>query len=63
MKATMLILINLFKKPSAHTLAQKELEENQRNLLAHESATAYNHKMTEYYRMNVQRLSKYIQEQ
>lgn len=53
----------VFKKPSAKSLAQIDLEEAERQMLKHDSSAAYHSKMADYYRETVVRLSNYIKEE
>lgn len=46
-------LIETFRKPSAVTLAQRELEESQRQLLECQRLHAYYGKMGEFYRQRI----------
>lgn len=52
---------NLFKVPSAHQLAVRDLENAKRDLLATQAAAEHQAKMVEYYQGVVARLSVYIQ--
>ena len=54
-------LSNLFRKPSARTLAQQSLEEAQRQALAYRSAAEYNARLSEYSDNLVTRLTAYLQ--
>ena len=49
-------------KPSAATLAQRELEDAQRALLEAQSGREYAHAMCQYHEARVQRLRVYLQE-
>jgi hypothetical protein len=53
-------ITKLFQKPSAKALAQRDLEECRRQLLASHSAAEYHAKQVEYYAQVVKRLSKYV---
>lgn len=54
---------NLFKKPSAKSLAQVDLEEAERQVLVHRASADYHAKMSEYYAKTVKRLSDYVKEE
>ena len=54
-------LFDIFRTPSARTLAQRQLEDAERNLLASKSQAEYAHKMAEYYEGMVIRLSAELQ--
>jgi len=51
---------NPFRKPSAAMLAQAELEEAQRQLLAAQSAAEYAQRMASYHEARIKRLKAYI---
>jgi len=51
-------LINPFHKPLAKDIIQETLRDYERNLLEHEAATSYSHKMSEYYREGIKRLQR-----
>lgn len=55
-----LTFTQLFKKPSAKTLAQQSLEDSQRQLLVHEANTTFHSKMAEYHRENIRRLTRVV---
>ena len=55
--------IQTFRKPSAASIAQRELEEAQRQALAHRSAAEYHLKLSEYSDGLVKRLTAYIKNQ
>ena len=55
-------LNTLFKKPSARSIAQIDLEEAERQVLIHSASANYHAKMTDYYKETVQRLTEYIKE-
>jgi len=52
-------IIGFFKLPLAQVKAKDDLEEAERQLLAHEAQALYHKKMTEYYRETFHRLSTY----
>ena len=54
--------INVFKKPSAKSIAQMDLEEAERQVLIHSASAGYHAKMADYYKETVQRLAAYIKE-
>lgn len=53
-------LFEMFRKPSAAVLAQRELEEAQRELLAAHSAQEYARRMADYHSDRIKRLSTYV---
>lgn len=53
-------LIQIFKTPSAHQIAIRELENAQRELLTAHATAEYSAKMVEYYQGMVARLSKAV---
>jgi len=55
-------LIQLFKEPKAHAIAQRELEESQRRLLEAQSAEEYARAMKEYHQNRIARLTEYLKE-
>jgi hypothetical protein len=55
-------LIATFRKPSAEIIAQAELEEARRQLLAAQSAAEYANGIILYRKTQIARLQKYIQE-
>lgn len=55
-------LTNLFRVPSAHTLAQRELEEAQRKLLEARSGVEYAQSMVSYHTARVDRLQRYVRQ-
>jgi hypothetical protein len=55
-------LIQTFRKPSAEIIAQAELEEAKRQLLAAQSAAEYANGIIFYRKAQIARLHKYIQE-
>lgn len=55
-------LNTLFKKPSARSIAQIDLEEAERQVLIHSASANYHAKMADYYKETVQRLAEYIKE-
>ncbi len=52
-----------FRKPSAASIAQRDLEEAQRQALAHRSAAEYHSKLSEYQEGLIKRLTLYIKNQ
>lgn len=54
---------NLFKKPSAKSIAQVDLEEAERQVLIHAASANYHTKMSEYYKETVKRLTDYVKEE
>jgi len=46
----------MFFKPKAKDIAQRNLEEAERNLLVHESQELYHRKMKEYYQESIKTL-------
>ena len=56
-------LIQLFKTPSAHQIAVRELENAQRELLTAQATAEYAVKMVEYYSDMVNRLHKTVTHQ
>ena len=53
---------NLFRRPSAHLLALRELEEAKRQSLAYRSAAEYNQRLSEYSDGQVIRLTDYLRQ-
>jgi hypothetical protein len=53
-------ITELFVHPSVKDLAIKELEQNQRALLSHQSSAMYYKKLVEYCEENIKRLRSYI---
>lgn len=53
-------LLELFRKPSAAVLAQRELEDAQRDYLRAVSAQEWARRMSEYHSDRVKRLSAYV---
>jgi len=53
-------ITKIFQKPSAKTIAQRDLEECRRQLLVSQNAAEYHTKQVEYYTQVVKRLSKYV---
>jgi hypothetical protein len=49
-----------FNTPTAETIAARELEEAQRELLKQQSHHEYTGKMVEYYQGKINRLTKYL---
>jgi hypothetical protein len=56
-----MILTKLFQKPSAKTLAQQDLEESQRQLLAYQSEAERCASMSAYLQEKINRLNAYLQ--
>lgn len=54
-------LLSLFRKPSARSLAQTELEEAQRRLLVAQSSAEYANAMVAYHRNRIARLQAVLQ--
>lgn len=54
---------NPFKKPTPKQIAQRDLEDAERQLLASQSQAEYHNKMAEYYYDTVRRLSEYVKQQ
>ena len=57
------MFFDMFRNPSDKELAQRQLEDAKRELLAVRSQAEHARKMTEYYEGVVKRLSKYEQEE
>lgn len=55
-------LIETFRKPSAKMLAQRELEDAQRELLSAQTATEYASRLAQYHADRIKRLSAYLKE-
>lgn len=55
-------MFNPFKKPSAETLALRELEDAKRGLLESQSAQEYAASITAMYQSRIERLQQYIKE-
>lgn len=53
-------LIEVFRKPSAEVLAQRELEEAQRQLLTAEASAEYSKQMVAYHLSRIRRLSEML---
>lgn len=53
-------LIETFRRPSAITLAQRELEDAQRQLLTAQSASEYAARMVQYHQDRVGRLKRIL---
>jgi hypothetical protein len=53
-------LIETFRKPSAKVLAQRELEEAQRQLLEAQSAAEYAANLSKYHAERIRRLRAYL---
>ena len=56
-------LIQIFKTPSAHQIAIRELENAQRELLTAHATAEHAAKMVEYYHGVVNRLTQYVNAQ
>lgn len=56
-------LIEMFRKPSAAVLAQRELEEAMRQLLAAQSGAEYATRMAHYHSDRIARLKKFLEGQ
>ena len=55
--------LQTFRKPSAASIAQRELEEAQRQLLSAQSAAEYAAQMSVYHAARIKRLTTYIKNQ
>jgi hypothetical protein len=55
-------IFNIFRKPSAQTLAVAELEDAHRSLLVAQSAEAYARSMVAYHQDRIARLTRYVKE-
>ena len=53
-------MIELFRTPSAMTLAVRELEQAQRGLLEAQTSQEYSHRMSEYHNDRITRLTAYL---
>ena len=53
-------VVNIFKTPSAHQIAIRELENAQRELLVAHATAEHAAKMVEYYHSMVNRLTHYV---
>ncbi len=53
---------NPFKKPTPKQIAQRDLEDAERQLLLSQSQAEYHNKMSEYYFDTVKRLSAYVKQ-
>lgn len=53
-------LFEVFRKPSAATLAQRELEEAQRELLQAQSSAEYAANLVQYHRARIARLKIFV---
>ena len=58
----MLSKLNPFQKPSVRVLAQQELEDAQRQLLAAQSAYEYAKTMAMYHEARIKRLTEYLKQ-
>ena len=56
-------VVSIFKTPSAHQIAIRDLEEAKRTLLAQQAAAEHAAKMVEYYQGVVQRLTVYVSQE
>lgn len=50
----------LYAKPTAHCLALTELEDSKRRLLQQQAAAEYHAKLTEYYKLKINRLNTFV---
>lgn len=57
-----MVLMKLFRKPSALSLAQQELEDAQRRLLEAQSGYEYAKRIADYHADRINRLTKYLRE-
>lgn len=55
-------LLEIFRKPSAKSIAQRELEEAQRQLLQAQTAAEYAIRLAQYHTDRIKRLSAYVKE-
>lgn len=55
-------ILELFRKPSAFTIAQRDMEEAQRQGLSHRAAAEFHAKNSEYYDGLVKRLKAYLKD-
>lgn len=53
-------IINLYRKPSANELAQRELEESRRQLLESQRNSAYFEKLAQFYEQRIIKLRKQL---
>lgn len=53
-------LLSIFTKPSARVLAQRELEDAQRELLSAQSACEYSRRIAEYHTDRIRRLTAFL---
>lgn len=53
-------LLSIFTKPSARALAQRELEDAQRELLSAQSACEYSRRIAEYNTDRIRRLTAFL---
>lgn len=58
----MISLRNLFRRPSALVLAQRELEQAQRDLLDAQSGREYAKRMSDYHADRIKRLTAYLRD-
>ena len=58
---TLKTMLEMFRKPSAKVIAQRELEDAQREYLVAQSTTEYAKQMAQYHADRVKRLQAYIQ--
>jgi hypothetical protein len=56
----MKLIKNLFRPPSAETIALRELETAKRELLQVQDTQEYSAKMVEYYQGKIRRLTAYL---
>lgn len=57
------LISNLFRKPSASSIARRDLEEAQRQGLAHRAAAEYHQSQSDYHDNLVKRLRLYLKEE
>lgn len=51
--------LNPFRKPDASVIARRELSEYRRHLITHQEAAEYSHKMAEFYKDGIVRLTEH----
>lgn len=56
-------LLELFRKPSARVIAQRELEDAQREYLVAQSTTEYAKQLAQYHLERIKRLTAYVQKE
>ncbi len=52
--------LETFRKPSARVIAQRELEDAERELLATQTASEYAKNLVQYHQQRIQRLKTYL---